>query len=291
MRFILLDDVFDELPPDWDEKVASATAFVDRKVRDAEEAAKREGLGVDETEKSSRTARHAAINNKGSVWRLAADALRKASHDKCWYCETRQDRSDKPVDHFRPKNSIAEAPDHPGYHWLAFEWRNLRYSCTFCNSKRRDLDGGTSGGKQDHFPIIEPPPHARCAADPADRPTLLDPTNDNDTKQLTFLRNGFPAAANDNPETKVRVEVSVDLYHLKQIALVRKRKRVAADMEEHVAKAEEAKATGLDPDFRFHKKKIIKMVRARAELSTAARIYLSGYRDKPWVDEIISRDL
>ena len=233
-------------------------------------------------------ARRKAISAKSEVWRAAAGALRIASHSKCWYCETTQDRSDMPVDHFRPKNRVSEAPGHPGYWWLAFDWTNYRLSCTYCNSKRRDIGGGTEGGKQDHFPIIPPPPHARCDTDPEDRPKLLDPINDNDTKLLTFMPNGFPHPAKDDPVSVDRVTESIRLYHLDQSALVKKRKRIADDISQHV---NAAGAVQNDMDFRFHKKEIIKRVRAKAECSTAARVYLQAYRTHEWVDEILSRDL
>jgi hypothetical protein len=35
MRFILQDDVYDELPDDWNAKVANAVAYVEAKVVDA----------------------------------------------------------------------------------------------------------------------------------------------------------------------------------------------------------------------------------------------------------------
>jgi hypothetical protein len=157
MRFILQEDVYDYLPDDWQERVDEAADYVEKKVATAKKDAVARGIGGAEIDALCLQARHKAINAKSSVWRAAGTALRRASHDKCWYCETRENRSDKPVDHFRPKNSVIEDDTHPGYTWLAFDWTNLRLSCTFCNSKRRDLEGGTEGGKQDHFPIIPPP--------------------------------------------------------------------------------------------------------------------------------------
>lgn len=291
MRFILQDDVLDHLPTDWDDMVAAALAYVEDKVAAARAEAIINGKHGAEIEEICLVRRHKAINAKSAVWRAADEALREASHDKCWYCETKQDRSDKPVDHFRPKNSVVEDKTHPGYTWLAFDWENFRLSCTFCNSKRRDLEGGTKGGKHDHFPILPPPDYARSAADPRERPKLLDPTDDADTKLLTFLANGFPHPANDAPRTVERVQASIKFYHLKQASLVRKRKRVAADIGRHVSRGDEAKTKNDDSSFRFHKMEIIKKVRARAEISAAARIYLGAYRDRPWVAEILSRDL
>lgn len=89
---------------------------------------------------------------------------------KCAYCETnlRQARQYGDADHFRPKGAVTyrEKPEreckrvkgtiedhsgpavkvvsHPGYFWLAYNWKNLLPACQKCNSGR---------GKQDQFPI------------------------------------------------------------------------------------------------------------------------------------------
>lgn len=134
MKYISLDELATRLPQGWQENAAAALAEV-AKATDNERADK--------------------INEYRTVWSDLRQALGELSHRACWYCETRQDRSDKAVDHFRPKNRVAEAADHPGYWWLAFEWRNYRYSCTYCNSRRRSADRVTVGGKQDHFPLVQ----------------------------------------------------------------------------------------------------------------------------------------
>ena len=43
------------------------------------------------------------INKRSKIWRDLKNALADLSHDKCWYCEVKQERSDNAVDHFRPK--------------------------------------------------------------------------------------------------------------------------------------------------------------------------------------------
>lgn len=89
---------------------------------------------------------------------------------KCAYCETNvlQARQYGDADHFRPKGAVTfrERPEreskrveartedhsgpagrvvsHPGYFWLAYNWKNLLPACEKCNSGR---------GKQDQFPI------------------------------------------------------------------------------------------------------------------------------------------
>ena len=139
--------------------------------------------------------------------------------------------------------------------------------------------------------MIPPPPHAQCETDPEDRAKLLDPTDDNDTKLLTFLPNGFPHPAKDDAVSIDRVKESIRLYHLAHRPLVIKRKRLADDISQHVKNADLASALGDQTNYRYHKTAIIKCVRANAEYSSAARIYLQAYRTHQWVDEILSRDL
>ena len=88
-------------------------------------------------------------------------------HDKCAYCETDiTDTQRGDVEHFRPKNRVTDANDavimvefpgrkdqvaHPGYYWLAYNWKNLLLACQLCNqpSKR----GGVLRVKWNRFPV------------------------------------------------------------------------------------------------------------------------------------------
>ena len=88
-----------------------------------------------------------------------------------------------------------------------------------------------------------------------------------------------------------RVNESVRLYHLNHAALVKRRKRLADDISQHVKNANAATGLGDEANYRFHKKEIIKRVRANGEFSTAARVYLQAHRTHQWVEEILSRDL
>jgi len=95
------------------------------------------------------------VNAHGDLWRSLKGQLEQVSDGKCWYCESSQHRADNAVDHYRPKNRNRSG-EHDGYWWLAFDWRNYRYSCTYCNSRRSDDVKGTSGGKHDNFPLLTP---------------------------------------------------------------------------------------------------------------------------------------
>lgn len=293
MRYILNDDVELDLPGDWDHLVAEARQFVADRAELARSAALAEGRSAEEAEVAALIALHRAVERRSRVWAAASPALTAASEGKCWYCEKRQDRSDKPVDHFRPKGRVQGAAGHPGYWWRAFDWRNLRLSCTYCNSRRRDVTTGRVGGKQDFFPVIEPPPRQQVEGDADDRPKLLDPLIDEDTKQLTFLTNGFPAPVDQDPasEARGRALCSIELYHLDHSSLVRERKQIAMDIRDLVAAGQDAVETGDTEGRKQAKKELIKRARHKAELSSAARVYLGAYKTLPWVQEIFDRDL
>jgi hypothetical protein len=80
------------------------------------------------------------------------------------------------VEHFRPKAKVTNEKDrtiedHPGYHWLAYDWQNLLISCITCNqiSKRKF-------GKGCRFPVVGE--HARTPEMIAqEQPLLINPTS------------------------------------------------------------------------------------------------------------------
>ncbi|MDJ0839198.1 MAG: hypothetical protein QNK37_21960 [Acidobacteriota bacterium] len=63
----------------------------------------------------------------------------------CAFCQDGLNhwKHESEVEHFRPKKRVAEAPDHGGYWWLAYDFRNMFLSCSHCNKHF----------KQDHFPL------------------------------------------------------------------------------------------------------------------------------------------
>jgi uncharacterized protein (TIGR02646 family) len=184
----------------------------------------------DEVSELSEDERAAAINNKGDLRRELKGPLADVANGKCWYCESVQDRSDNAVDHYRPKNRVAEGEDYGGYWWLAFRWENYRFSCTYCNSRRRDVEGGTEGGKQDHFPLWDEAKRCQCEDDDLDdkQPMLLDPCCEADPPLLWFDENGQPRP-NPSPcggadsYSSQRVTQSIRFYHLDHVDLVERR--------------------------------------------------------------------
>jgi hypothetical protein len=167
----------------------------------------------------------------GGLWSELKPRLASISDNKCWYCESRLDRSDGAVDHFRPKGRIANEKDHPGYWWLAFVHGNYRLACTFCNSRRIDVEFATAGGKQDHFPLEPTGVRAWAEGDDLDdeRPLLLDPCQSGDARLLTFDETGqtsHAARAESGVHDAARVAESTNLYHWTQTGLLANRRLI-----------------------------------------------------------------
>jgi hypothetical protein len=170
--------------------------------------------------------RSIVIKDHDHVWGLFKDALRELSNKKCWYCESIDARSDNAVDHYRPKGNVKGAkPPHQGYWWLAFDWKNYRFSCTYCNSIRKSAE--TTGGKQDYFPLFDETARARTDSDSIDDelPLLLDPTKMTDVKLIAFSEDGDVGPVTTDPdrrEYKGAIESAVR-YHLKHPIIVERR--------------------------------------------------------------------
>lgn len=187
------------------------------------------------------------IDDHAHCWRAMRDAFEVVSRYKCWYCETNRKRADFAVDHFRPKNSVAECAVHAGYWWLAFEISNYRLSCTYCNERR--VNSETRGGKADHFPLIDE--SARCMA-PGDNleqeePELLDPVSEGDAELLRFESDGDVNPRYDVGLDEVayrRATKSIELYHLRDPLLRRARADTIRKVFAHLSAAQDLKRRG-----------------------------------------------
>jgi len=276
MRYIDIDKI--EIPKGWQEKAEKAL----REIENLPEAKRKE-----------------SIESKSSLWKELKELLAKLSHEKCWYCETRDIRSDYHVDHFRPKNSVKDS-NHQGYWWLAFSWENYRYSCTFCNCLRKDRESGTIGGKEDHFPLLDESNRCFNRSDDLNKeiPFLLDPVNPLDPCLIIFTQDGNAHCKYSKEENVIafrRAEKSIELYHLNTSRLVEKRKKLHRRIKELIERGDEGfknfNSSDRKGDFELNRiiKEILELTREESEYSAAARSFLLGYRDKnrDWVDMVI----
>lgn len=280
MRYIDPDDL--RLPDGWAEEAQAATHAV---------------LGG------------ASPSDFDSIWRDLKQRLAALLHDKCWFCETPVTRSDNAVDHFRPKGRVSDAArEHNGYRWLTFAATNFRFACTFCNSRRVDVEHGTAGGKADRFPLVNEAAriYQVVAADldfddllatvVDERPAILDPCHLDDWRLLGCKReNGKPCPTNDDPKTVARVEKSIEVYHLDYEPTCKQRHTVAGMLLRTVRNAKEQflKIDPIDPktlrSFEVPAREIKRMIARKAPYSGEMRFLLSGQRSDlhPWIQELL----
>ncbi|MGC4001110.1 MAG: hypothetical protein QM767_28090 [Anaeromyxobacter sp.] len=98
------------------------------------------------------------FNSAQRIWREFKDFLfHKVFYRKCAYCERKVSGAHPDAEHYRPKGAVKykdatgklSVPSfqtlpiaatvvqdfpHPGYFWLALDWRNLIPACELCNS-------------------------------------------------------------------------------------------------------------------------------------------------------------
>lgn len=95
-------------------------------------------------------------DEESAIWSMAKPAFIDLQHGKCAFCERkfenkRRGTIEHDLEHFRPKNAVAEWPDaskHPtlaypfstgsgnalGYYWLAYDILNYAACCKVCNT-------------------------------------------------------------------------------------------------------------------------------------------------------------
>lgn len=236
-------------------------------------------------------------NDHSAVWRDLKDGLAKLLHDKCWYCETPVDRSDNAVDHFRPKNKVSDAVNpHTGYHWLAFNADNFRYACTYCNSRRKDIEAGTAGGKADRFPLVDESTRVYAIGPVTqERPLLLDPCEISDWRLLgCHQENGHPCATSTDPAERKRAEVSIDVYHLHYEPTCKRRHTLAVQLMADIDEAKRlfdlsTKDHTKDSEFKKVAARLCRSIDRESQYSGDMHFLLRGQRSDahPWIQELL----
>ena len=76
------------------------------------------------------------------------EQMMEDQHRKCAYCEQFKNGDFGCVEHYRPKGGYdlgaGTQLQQPGYYWLAYDWQNLLFSCSECNTSY----------KRNHFPLV-----------------------------------------------------------------------------------------------------------------------------------------
>ncbi|MFG2099683.1 hypothetical protein ACGFJ5_03705 [Micromonospora echinaurantiaca] len=268
MIFVDIDAM--AVPRQWSDKASAATT----ELIDAADA----------------EARKKILRVRSEIWGEIKDRLAALSAGKCWYCEIKQERSDMAVDHFRPKGRIDGSSTHPGYWWLAFCLDNYRYACTYCNSRRVDDDLGTSGGKQDLFPLFDESKRAgdRSFDLDAEEPLLLDPTKAEDPCLLFFDDEGrvipHPRLSPEGSPAYLRAMTTIEMLHLNHRGLCERRKRLNRDLRRAFSTAlrtydlYRAGEPAASRAFQDSLAVLARAVSEREELTATAKAFMRGRR-------------
>lgn len=151
-----------------------------------------------------------------SVWTELKNWLFANVFDnKCAYCEDNVRASSYgDGEHYRPKGNVTVkgesgkrravagrgGRDHPGYYWLAYDWRNLLPCCDRCNV-----------AKSDQFPVagrhVHEPAPAPDALDRLEQPLLINPYLEDPGRHLVFGVRGAIAPAKRDIRGKATIEV------------------------------------------------------------------------------------
>lgn len=236
-----------------------------------------------------------SVNDRSQIWRDLKDDLARLSHDKCWYCEAKQERSDDAVDHFRPKGRVNEANGHPGYWWLAFDKSNYRYSCTFCNSRRKNPTTGNTQGKGDHFPITDENARAQKIGEEDNEECLLiDPCKAFEPDLIDFHADGTPCPRfPDTPLWKKKAEKSIYYYSLDHPEVKEARRLLAVDLESWIKEADQAFAkiaagnNSFEETFQGRVRDIKSAMKAEARYSSFARRVVADHKNLIWIEMVL----
>lgn len=252
---------------------------------------------------SSDEDRKKIIESNKKLWGKDSEVkkfLKEKRNGKCWYCESKYVRASYDVDHYRPKGAIFEDENHNGYWWLAFDWRNYRYSCQYCNRLLRDTEKNQTFGKGTHFPLM---PSSERACNPSDncrleKPYLLDPTNASDLGLLWFEQDGKCVPKYDKDryfDFYERARISIDVYNLNESGLQEDRMDVIVEVENCIKDADEHWTEYVNGDGSAQKgfgtavKKLEKMKDKDSKYSSTVQAILLGYRepDRVWIDRVL----
>jgi hypothetical protein len=150
---------------------------------------------------------HGKVAFNEDLYKEQRDTLYELFYGKCAYCECDygSDQHKGDVEHYRPKGAVrsaagkvayavesssGELKEHPGYYWLAYDWRNLLPSCQACNRRAKNF-GGETTGKASLFAIsgtyvMDPELEPIERLNEQERPLLLNPRYDDPSKHFRF---------------------------------------------------------------------------------------------------------
>jgi hypothetical protein len=222
---------------------------------------------------------------KDSLYKEMKQVIFDAFHGKCAYCESKI-AADQPgdVEHFRPKAGVTDDNDkpitlpsgkqHPGYYWLAYDWRNLIPSCNKCNRPTKGRDGKLVG-KWNRFPVKDERRRwSRPDEKPDEAPFFLNPMFADPEQHFKIDETGVIGAA--TPEG----QKCIDLLGLNRDGLIEKRQTTYLSVQAIVLMAEGAAANSAAVALANQLKQLNAYQRGELEYSFAARRALKSLKER-----------
>ncbi len=140
-------------------------------------------------------------------------------YGKCVYCESHITVNHPgDIEHWRPKNSVTDETGrvieidttngkktpHPGYYWLAYEWRNLLFACIDCNRPSKSRTQGQLTGKRDQFPVKDFRA-TKMGEESQETPILINPVEEDPANHLEVDDTGIMIAKTDRGKMCINV--------------------------------------------------------------------------------------
>lgn len=197
---------------------------------------------------------------KRDLYKGGRDFLLKATHKKCAYCETFLPPGERKgdVEHYRPKGRVrdrhgcvvtvtlaGQQVQHPGYFWLAYDYRNLLPVCGACNRRARDEREGRLTGKGEIFPTLDDWYAAEPNEIPSERPSLLNPWLPEDEPREHLL---FDPDTGRVFDLTPRGKETIDVLGLNRDGLVEERLLACQDVHNRIALGLMARLQGVQDE-------------------------------------------
>ena len=160
---------------------------------------------------------------------------------------------------------------------------------------------GRTGGKSDHFPLVNPERRARAPHDDLslEIPAIVDPTNAADVAMLTFGVSGYVELVPERkgePIAEAKLEASRLYLHLNWPRFRDDRVMLYNEIERSVQPAARASRQGTSAACMRSPRRSWTFARIwrsgrnpHQEYSRAARAYVEMFRDRWWIRDIVLR--
>lgn len=146
--------------------------------------------------------------------------LKNLQHSKCCFCEKDQSDENGAVEHFRPKDGYKIKGDKtmrkPGYFWLCYDWNNLFFVCSVCNS---------AGNKGNFFPLSDETKRANAPDKDIslEESLLLDPAGSKDPRNHINFSNQFAVGKTKFGRQTIKIcGLNRDVLKEKRLSLIAK---------------------------------------------------------------------